>query len=233
MPVAVVQYRDRAEAGKILAEALESYAGRQDLLVLALPRGGLPVAQEVAQALPAPLDLMLVRKLGFPGREELAMGAVASGGVRVLNPEVAELVAPETIAYVEARERAELSRRERAYRGDRPYPELTGRVVFLVDDGLATGATMRAAIAAVRQRQPKQIVVAVPVAPREAVARLEQEADLVVCPLRPSAFISISMWYEDFTQVTDDEVEKRLADAWANADRANLRAEPQPDDRPA
>ncbi len=199
---------NRRVAGQALAEALKSYAGRDDVIVLALPRGGVPVAAEVARALGVPLDVMLVRKLGLPGHPELAMGAIASGGVRVMNDDVVRRlsVSPATIEAVTEAEGRELARRERAYRGERPWPDLKGRCVILVDDGLATGATMHAAIDAVRAQQPACIVVAVPVAPPDTVRTLEALVDEVVCPLQPQSFMAIGQWYQDFTQTSDGEV---------------------------
>ncbi len=209
------RFRDRAEAGRQLAALLSGYAHRPDLLVLALPRGGVPVAYEVARALDAPLDVFLVRKLGVPGHEELAMGAIASGGVRVLNDDVVEsLRLPLSIIdQVTAREQEELQRRERAYRGDRPPPDAQGRTVILVDDGLATGSTMRAAAAAVHRQQPARIVVAVPVAAASTCDTLRAEVDEVVCVLAPEPFYAVGIWYEDFSQTTDDEVRDLLARA--------------------
>jgi len=199
---------DRRTAGQVLAEALKFYAGRGDVIVLALPRGGVPVAAEVARALDAPLDVMLVRKLGLPAHPELAMGAIASGGVRVINEDVVRRlgVGPAAIKAVAEAEGRELARRERVYRGERPWPDLKGRCVILVDDGLATGATMHAAIDAVRAQQPGCIVVAVPVAPPDTVRALEPLVDEVVCPLQPESFMAIGQWYRDFTQTSDDEV---------------------------
>jgi putative phosphoribosyl transferase len=193
---------------------LDSYAGRSDVLVLALPRGGVPVAFEITQTLGAPLDLMVVRKLGMPGQPELAMGAIGPGGVRVLNPEVARYVPSPDIERVISREQAELDRRLRAYRGDRPFPRMQGRHILLVDDGLATGATMRASIAAARAHHPAEVVVAVPVAPYDTVLRLGEDADRVVCPLTPAPFYSIGQWYEDFSQVSDEEVVSTLERSW-------------------
>ncbi len=205
-------FHDRAEAGRALAQALERYAGRDDLLVLALPRGGVPVAYEVARALSAPLDVYLVRKLGVPGHEELAMGAIASGGVRVLNPDVVDhLHIPDSIIEAVAeREQAELERRAGEYRGERPPPDVRGRTVILVDDGLATGSTMRAAAAAVREQQPAQIVVAVPVAAPATCQDLKREVDDVVCAMTPEPFYAVGVWYEDFSQTTDAEVRHLL-----------------------
>ena len=204
---------NRTEAGRLLASKLTDYANRGDVLVLGLPRGGVPVAYEVALALNAPLDVCLVRKLGVPGRSELAMGAIASGGIRVLNSEiVAGLEIPESvIETVAAKERQELERRERAYRGSRPALEVGGKTVILVDDGIATGATLRAAIAALRSSGPDHLVVAVPVAPPATCSRLEAEVDEVVCLMTPEPFWSIGLWYEDFSQTTDAEVRELLA----------------------
>ncbi|HXH12977.1 MAG TPA: phosphoribosyltransferase [Alphaproteobacteria bacterium] len=209
-------YKNRTEAAGQLANLLQVYANRSDVLVLALPRGGVPIAYEIAQRLNAALDLMLVRKLGVPGHEELAMGAIAPGGTQVLNDEVIQGlgISKETIDRVAAVELHELRRRERAYRGERPAPRIQGRCIILVDDGLATGATMRAAIAVVRRQQPAEIVVAVPVAPPDTVAALRQEADAVICPATPEPFLGIGRWYEDFTQVTDEDVRTLLERAW-------------------
>jgi putative phosphoribosyl transferase len=201
-------FRDRREAGRRLAERLTDYAGRPDVLVLALPRGGVPVAYEVARALGAPLDVFLVRKLGVPGREELALGAIATGGVRLLNEDVVRAlrIPPEVIDEVEAAERAELARREREYRGERPAPDLRGRTVILIDDGLATGASMRAAVAALRQGRPARIVVAVPLAAPSTCEEFRDEVDEVICARTPEPFFAVGLWYEDFAQTTDDEV---------------------------
>jgi putative phosphoribosyl transferase len=202
------QFVDRAEAGELLAARLTHYAGRQHTIVLALPRGGVPVAFEIARALSAPLDVFLVRKLGLPGQQELAMGAIATGGVRVLNKEVVECFAiPQRIIDTVARqEQQELERRERLYRGDRPAPEVRGMTVILVDDGLATGSSMRAAIAALKKLEPGRIVVAVPVAPRSTVEELGKDVDEVVCVLTPEPFDGVGRWYRDFSQTTDQEV---------------------------
>jgi predicted phosphoribosyltransferase len=201
------------DAGRAVAARLTAYAGREDTLVLGLPRGGVPVAYEVARALGAPLDVFLVRKLGVPGQDELAMGAIATGGVRVLNADVVgELRIPSgVIDVVSAREVAELSRRERAYRGDRSPLEIVDRVVILVDDGLATGATMRAAVRALRQGRAARIVVAVPVGARETCEDLRAEVDDLVCVSTPDPFHAVGLWYEDFSQTTDDEVRAVLA----------------------
>jgi predicted phosphoribosyltransferase len=214
-PTTQPPFRDRAEAGRVLAEQLRRFAGRDDVVVLGLPRGGVPVAYEVARELGAPLDVFLVRKLGVPGHEELALGAIATGGTRVLNRELIEQLGlpPELIEAIEARERQELERRERAYRGDRPPPDLKGRTVILVDDGLATGSTMLAAVHAVRQYDPARVVVAVPVADPEVCASLEQVADEAVCAITPQPMRAVGMWYGDFSQTTDDEVRELLARA--------------------
>jgi putative phosphoribosyl transferase len=205
-------FQDRAEAGRVLAGQLAAYANRPDVLLLGLPRGGVPVAYEVARALGAPLDVFSVRKLGVPGHEELAMGAVATGDVRVLNADVVQtLNIPNTvIENVAAAEQRELARRERVYRGDRAAPEVRGRTVILVDDGLATGSSMRAAVAAVRRRQPARIVVAVPVAASSTCADLRAEVDEVVCAETPEPFYAVGLWYHDFTPTTDDEVHDLL-----------------------
>lgn len=211
------RYRDRTDAGEALAGKLQDLADREDLLVLGLPRGGVPVAYEIARALEAPLDVFLVRKLGVPGHEELAMGAIASGGVRVLNSDVVQTlrIPPEAIEEVARVEAIELERRAREYRGDRPEPRLEGRTVVLADDGLATGSTMRAAAAAVRQARPRELVVAVPVGAAETCASLREEADRVVCASTPEPFRAVGLWYEDFSQTTDDEVREIIRRAEA------------------
>ena len=208
-------FRDHTDAGRRLASRLGEYAGRPGLLVLALPRGGVPVAFEVALSLGAPLDVFLVRKLGVPGHEELAMGAIATGGVRVVNEAVVrELgISGEVIDAVAARERAELERRALAYRGERPAPEVLGRTVFLVDDGLATGSTMRAAALAVRRQGPARVVVAVPVAARATCDELRAEVEDIVCAATPEPFFGVGRWYQDFSQTTDEEVRELLARA--------------------
>jgi predicted phosphoribosyltransferase len=213
-------FRDRREAGRLLAEKLAAYANRPDVLVLALPRGGVPVGYEVARALSAPLDVFVVRKLGVPGYEELAMGAVATGGVRVLNDQLVErLGIPESlIDAVAARERQELARRERLYRGNRPPPDVRGRTVILVDDGLATGATMYAAIEALRQQNPARIVVAVPTASPETCEEMEIKADEVICAITPEPFHAVGRWYRDFSQTTDEEVGVLLAQRGTSED---------------
>src|SRR4030081_2938620 len=207
------RFRNRNEAGRLLAEKLTAYANRPDVLVLALPRGGVPVGYEVARALGAPLDGFVVRKLGGPGYEELAMGAVATGGVRVLNDQLVErLGIPEDmIDAVAARERQELARRERLYRGGRPPPDVRGRTVILVDDGLATGATMHAAIQALRQQNPARIVVAVPTASPETCEEIRARVDDVICGITPEPFDAVGRWYQDFSQTTDEEVGALLA----------------------
>jgi putative phosphoribosyl transferase len=208
---------DRHDAGRQLAAALSDYAGRADVVVLALPRGGVPVGYEVAKALAAPLDVFLVRKVGVPGHEELAMGAIASGGVRVVNEEVVrELGIPgEVFDAVTEEEQQELDRRERAYRDDRPAPDVRGKTVILVDDGLATGSSMRAAIAALRRLGPARVVMAVPVAAPEVCAEFEEIADAAVCAKTPVPFRAVGLWYADFSQTTDEEVRALLADAAA------------------
>src|SRR5256885_13210515 len=208
-------FPDRAEAGRVLGLKLSHYAGRDDVIVLGLPRGGVPVAYEVAQALRVPLDVFIVRKLGVPGFEELAVGAIASGGVRVLNEEVANALPnrDEIIEAVTQRETAELERREREYRDGRPAPEILGRTVILIDDGLATGATMRAAVKALQQRGAARIVVAVPVGPPDTCKEFEDEADEVVCASAPEFFQAVGQYYEDFSQTSDDEVRNLLARA--------------------
>lgn len=208
-------FHDRAEAGRLLAAKLAHYADREDVIVLGLPRGGVPVAFEVAQLLGAPLDLFIVRKLGVPGYEELAMGAIASGGVRVLNHNVmAELRdADRILAEVTRQESIELERREREYRDGRPAPDLRGRVVILVDDGLATGATMRAAVTALHKRKAAKIAVAVPVCAPDSCARFSQEVDEMVWIIAPAGFRAVGQFYQDFSQTTDDEVRELLAAA--------------------
>jgi putative phosphoribosyl transferase len=205
-------FRDRADAGRRLAAKLASYAGRPDLMVLALPRGGVPVGYEVARALGVPLDVLVVRKLGVPGQTELAMGAIATGGVRILNQSVLESlgILPAVVEAVAAREGHELERRERLYRGNRPPVDVRGRVALLVDDGLATGATRHAAAAALRELGPARIVVAAPAAARETCEMLRPHVDDVICAETPVPFLAVGEWYEDFGQVTDDEVQTLL-----------------------
>ncbi len=206
-------YDDRRQAGRLLAEHLERYRGAADLLVLALPRGGLAVGFEVAHALHAALDVFVVRKLGYPGHEEYAMGAIASGGVRVMNLDPGLSVSDEEIAVVVQREQAELVRREQLYRGERPLPALGGRTVIVVDDGLATGSTMRAAVAAIRRQQPARLVVAVPVGAAQTCETLRREVDDLVCPAMPEPFRAVGLWYRHFPQTSDDEVRDLLAAA--------------------
>lgn len=212
-----MRFRDRHEAGKHLARQLVSYAGDPQVWVLALPRGGVPVAFEVAQALAVPLDICVVRKLGVPGQPELAMGAIAPGGVRILNVAlIQELgISEATIEAITQRELQELERRERLYRGDRPPPHLEGQVVILIDDGLATGATMRAAIAAVQSAHPQRLVVAVPVAASAVCQELRKQVDEVICTLIPPSLQAIGLWYDDFSQTSDAEVQRLLSLAMA------------------
>jgi len=207
------RFRDRHDAGRLLAAKLGTYANRPDVIVLALPRGGVPVAAEVARALGAPLDVFLVRKLGIPGHEELAMGAIATGGVRVLNDDVVRAlhIPDRVIDAVAEQEARELARRERLYRGGRPPLDVRGRTVILVDDGLATGATMLAAVQALRQQRPARMVVAVPIAPPETCEELRAEVDDVICAVTPEPFHAVGLWYEDFSQTTDEEVRDLLA----------------------
>jgi len=215
----MARFRDRRDAGRFLARKLLAfYARRPDVIVLALPRGGVPVGYEVAKALQAPLDVFLVRKLGVPGQEEYAMGAIASGGVRVLNEEaVNALGIPQpVIDAVTEREQQELERRSRAYRGERPPPDVRGRAVILVDDGLATGASMQAAVQALGRLGPARIVVAVPAAPPETCEELRKSAEEVICAISPEFFRAVGYWYEDFSQTSDEEVRRYLHYAWAD-----------------
>ena len=218
-----MQFADRRQAGRWLASKLERYREGAGVIVLGLPRGGVPVAFEVAQALNVPLDVFIVRKLGFPGHEEFAMGAIATGGVRVMNPDLSGIHVDETaFEAVVARERAELARRELLYRDARPAVTVEARTVILVDDGLATGSTMLAAAAAVKRQQPRSVVVAVPVAAPEACQALRREVDDVVCAATPTPFRAVGLWYEDFRQVTDAEVRQLLHAAWtAEASRGD------------
>ncbi len=208
-------FPNRIEAGRLLAEELEKYADRDDVIVLGLPRGGVPVANEVATRLRAPLDVFIVRKLGVPGFEELAAGAIASGGVRVLNKDVMRAIphADQAIEAVTARETTELQRREQIYREGRPAPDLRDRIAILVDDGLATGATMRAAVKALRQRGAAKIVVAVPVGPPDTCHEIEEQADETVCLSMPEFFQAVGQYYEDFSQTTDEDVRQLLTSA--------------------
>lgn len=211
-----MHFIDRADAGRFLARELARLEHNRGLIVLALPRGGVPVGYEIARAFRAPLDVFVVRKLGVPGQEELAMGAVASGGVRVLNPEVVAALGSFAQAAIErttARETEELQRREQQYRGARPFPNLEGKTVVLVDDGLATGATMRAAARAVRLRAPARLIIAVPVAAESSCREMRAEADEVVCALIPEPFFGVGQFYDDFSQTSDEEVRVLLARA--------------------
>jgi putative phosphoribosyl transferase len=208
----VTRFQDRHDAGRRLAVELHAYANRSDVIVLALPRGGVPVGFEVATALGAPLDVFVVRKLGLPWEEEVAMGAIASGGVRVLDSDLirAARVSEAEVERVTAIERAELARRERTYRGERPFPDLGGKTVILVDDGLATGSTMRAGVAALRQEGPSRVVVAVPVAAPTTCNALRDIADEIVCAMTPEPFRAVGYWYHDFSQTSDEEVQELL-----------------------
>ena len=205
-------FRDRREAGRHLADLLAEYAGRDDAIVLALPRGGVPVGYEVARKLGAPLDVFVVRKLGAPGQPEFALGAIASGGIRVLNRDAVQTlgVPASMIEEIARRELEELSRREQLYRGTRATPNLRGKKVILVDDGLATGSTMRSAAAAIKQQSPARLVVAVPVAARSTCEELGQVVDQVVCAVTPFPFFAVGQWYADFSETSDDEVRELL-----------------------
>lgn len=205
-------FRNRRDAGRQLADLLDAYAGRPDVVVLALPRGGVPVGYEVAKRLGAPLDLLVVRKLGVPGREELAMGAIASGGVEVVDERIVQMlgISQEAFEAVERREREELERRDRTLRGGRPPIDVSGKTVILVDDGLATGASMAAAIDALRTRDPARVVAAVPVAQLETCRALGQRADEMICAYTPDRLYAVGVWYEDFTQTSDAEVRQLL-----------------------
>ena len=213
------RFRNRQEAGQLLALDLAHYADRKDCVVLALPRGGVPVAHELSQALRLPLDILVVRKLGVPGHEELAMGAIASGGIRIINPHTLSAlgISSGDLAEVERRELIEMERRERIYRGNKAPLEVSEKTVILVDDGIATGATIRAAIASLRQRGARKIVVASPVAPESVVISLSNVAEEIVCVLKPKDFGGVGWWYEDFSQTSDEEVHHIL----------NLESEPQ------
>jgi putative phosphoribosyl transferase len=210
------RFKNRLQAGKLLAQQLSRYAHHPGAIVLALPRGGVPVGFAVAKALDLELDVLLVRKLGLPGHEEYAMGAVGSGGVRVLQSEVVEWqgVAPQVVEAATARELREIERRDRLYRGGRPPPQLAGRVVILVDDGIATGSTMRVAVAIARRHAPARLVVAAPVAPPETCAALAPEVDELVCLAEPPQFRAVSQFYREFDQTSDEEVQDLLAMAW-------------------
>lgn len=208
-------FRDRTEAGQVLAQSLQTYKNRPDVLVMGLPRGGVPVAYEVARELNVPLDVFVVRKLGVPGHEELGMGAIATGDVRILHEGIIRDlgISPQTIEIVTENERRELRRRENLYRGDRPPPRIRNQVIVVVDDGLATGSTMKAAVAALRQQQPARIIVAVPTAPAETCAELGTMADEVVCPITPEPFYAVGGSYADFQQTTDQEVRNLIRSA--------------------
>ena len=209
------QFANRTEAGKVLATRLAAYANTLNTLVLALPRGGVPVAYEVAIRLHLPLDVMVVRKLGVPGREEMAFGAIASGGVRLLNRETIRSwqISKRAIELITAQEQRELERRENAYRDDRPKPVIKGKTILLIDDGLATGATMHAAVTALRQQHPARIVIAVPTAAPSTCAQFRHEVDEIVCAITPDPFEAVGRWYKDFTQTTDDQVRDLLRKA--------------------
>ena len=208
----LTQFHDRKEAGKLLAAKLTAFAYKQDVIVIALPRGGVPVGFEIAQALHVPLDVIVVRKLGVPGQEELAMGAIATGNVRILNNDVVQFLSipNELIDKIASNEQHELERRERLYRGDSPAYDISGRTVILVDDGIATGATMNAAVAAIKQRQPSGIIIAVPTAAPSTCDEFAMEVDDLVCVIRPEPFIAVGYWYRQFSQTSDDEVRRLL-----------------------
>lgn len=207
-----MRFHDRKKAGQLLALQLARYKGCSDVLVLALPRGGVPVAHEIASVLHCPLDVLVVRKLGVPGHEEMAMGAIATGGIRLLNPDIVSAlgITPEAVEDVERKEEAELFRRERSYRGNRGPLDTSNKTIILVDDGIATGATMQAAIASLRQRRVRKIIVASPVAPYSVVLSLRRVADDVVTMLNPEDFGGVGRWYEDFSQTSDEEVQQLL-----------------------
>lgn len=208
-------FLDRSDAGRRLADRLTRFADQQDVMILALPRGGVPVAYEVARALNAPLDVFLVRKLGFPGHPELAMGAIATGGVRILDQFLIQMygVRPEVIDRITASEKLELERREKSYRDDRPPPDVKDHTVILIDDGLATGSTMRAAVEALREEGARKIVVAVPVAPPDTCDAMKSEVDEIICAVTPEPFRAVGVWYADFGETTDEEVRELLARA--------------------
>ncbi len=213
--IRMIRFHNRRDAGKKLAEKLTHYAGRPDVLVLALPRGGVPVAYEVCRRLNVPMDIFIVRKLGLPGREELAIGAIATGEVRVLNEDVIRMlnIPEEVIRFVSRKELEELKRREQSYRGDRPRPDVRDRTVILIDDGLATGASMRAAVKGLRAQHPARIVIAVPAAAAEICEAFRHEVDEIVCAMTPEPFQGVGRWYEDFSQTTDDEVQALLEES--------------------
>lgn len=208
-----MNYSDRYQAGLVLADLLKDYSKKTDVIILALPRGEVPVAYEIAKKLSLELDIFIVRKLGLPGHEEFAMGAIASGGTVALNEEVLSAlhIEKDALNKVLQSEKDELSRRESVYRGNKSFPELTGQTVILVDDGIATGYTMRAAIAALKQKHPAKIIIAVPVAARSTCDELAPLVDAIICPLQPANFYAVGLWYNDFSQTTDDEVIKLLS----------------------
>lgn len=212
MAIAMKKYHDRYHAGKILAQQLLLYANKKDTLILALPRGGVPVAYEIATQLHVSLDLFIVRKLGVPGHAELAMGALAMGGMMALNQDIINNlnITQEEIDAIQHKEIIELERRMTAYRGNRPYPIIQGKIIILVDDGIATGASMRVALMALRQMQPACIIVAVPVADQGVIDELEPLADVFICPLRPQQLQAVGVWYDDFSQTEDEEVQSLL-----------------------
>jgi putative phosphoribosyl transferase len=218
--IAPRKFKDRTQAGRLLATKLPAYADRSDVIVLALPRGGVPVAYEVAKALKAPLDVLVVRKLGVPYQPELAMGAIASGGIRVLNEDLLRYleISPAEIEAVAAREQRELERRERLYRGGRPMAEIRDRIVILVDDGIATGTTMRSAVLALKQRQPARILIAAPTAAQSSCDEYRADADRIecVCLMTPEPFFAVGLWYENFSQTNDDEIRDLLASLTSN-----------------
>jgi predicted phosphoribosyltransferase len=211
----MTQFKDRRDAGRVLAQRLSAYADRSDVIVLALPRGGVPVAYEVALALNVPLDIFIVRKLGLPGREELAIGAIASGGVQVLNEDIIHALnlPEEMINRIAQQELQELGRREQSYRGDRPTPDVHNKTIILVDDGLATGASMRAAVTGLRAHAPARIVIAVPTAAPEICDAFKFEVDEMICAMTPDPFDGVGRWYEDFSQITDEQVRTFLEEA--------------------
>ncbi len=211
------RFADRSDAGKQLAQRLESFKGQRDIIVLGLPRGGMPVASEIARALEVPLDVLIVRKLGVPGQEELAMGAIASGGALVLNNDIVKTLAldEEAIEREVVREQTELERRDMRYRGAKPFPSLAGKTVIVVDDGIATGATMRAAVKALRQHRPARLIIAAPTSARDTYYTLCHEADEVVCLATPEPYIAVGLWYEHFPQTSDEEVKELLVQAKA------------------
>lgn len=224
----IERFHDRIQAGCLLAQKLKpTYGERTDVLILALPRGGVPVAFEIAEVLHVPLDICIVRKLGVPGHQELAMGAIAVGGTKVLDRDLVRSleISPTAIAHVTEREQRELERRDRLYRGSRPVPHVSDRTVIVVDDGIATGSTLKAALSSIKQQHPKRIVVAVPVAPPDVCQELEREVDEVVCLLTPRWLHSISLWYDDFSPTTDEQVRNLLAqnvtqlEQWKSQDR--------------